>query len=106
MVLPVTEPKPSAPPPTITTSLISKFSLFAHMPSFGEAFAGVPPSPIDTTKGRKVVASKIMITLPSPTVGSLDDELILTMVGAETVGKKEKEKEREIELGEMGKGGV
>lgn len=77
--LPIVEPKPVY----ATSSPVkpSKWSLFARMPSFGQAFAGVsPPPPVRTV--RRDVVSKIMITVPSPTIGGLDDELILQMVGA------------------------
>jgi hypothetical protein len=92
-LLPTTEPKSPTPPPQPQPQPTkkSKISLFASMPSFGQAFAGVPQLPVDT-RARNDVARKIMITLPSPTVGGLDDELILKMVGAEPVGRTNKPK--------------
>lgn len=85
-LLPITEPKY-----TPTKPKLSKLHLFKTMPSFGHAFAGIPPPSVSTArtdrKHTRNQASKIMITLPSPTLGGLDDELILQMVGAEKVRK-------------------
>jgi hypothetical protein len=67
----------------------SKWSSFSRMPSFGQAFAGVPPSPLNTstTKSRDT-DTKILTTLPSPRTGGLNDDLILQMVGAKPARKQ------------------
>ena len=89
-LLPIIEPKPALSSPT-TQPKRSKLALFANMPSFGQAFAGVAPTPVDTSRK---TASKILITVPSPTIGGLNDELILQMVGAEPLKKKKKKKKK------------
>jgi len=101
MILPIAEPKP-----TLTSSKQprSKWSVFSGMPSFGHAFAGVPPAPVNTAKTRRDAESKIFITVPSPTVGGLNDELILQMVGAGPVRKVSRSGQSAIELDAMEKG--
>jgi hypothetical protein len=70
------------------------------MPSYGQAFAGAAPPPVDISRTKsKETASKIMITVPSPTIGALNDDLILQMVGAEPLRKQNKQI---IELAALG----
>ena len=65
----------------------SKWTLFAHIPSFAQAFAGAQQKPQQVKRTsppaiEREAQSDIMITIPSPRVSGFTDESILKMVGA------------------------